>query len=676
MVNITQNFFYLLLFLSSFQWISSQTYELTGNPVNTSGWTLVSNAAVNTDFVQLTSDEKDKVGAIKLNDAINLNSCDQWRVEFDFRIDGNGSWDYGKGDGVAFWYLDNPPANYEIGEGLGIPKNAVGLMIGFDTFDNTSFSLMSKIHVVYGVNTGNIEFNYSLGSTYHTNDLLSTSPFIGNSYKHVIVTGQKDPADSQKTIVKIWIDGILLVNNSFKPQNAAAATNYGYFGFSAATGGASSRHSIKDVKIFIDKVPVNKTELTPVLPCPDSSGNISVDLSSYLPQIVSNPSDYSFSYLDESDWSIVSSDYEFSEDKTIIIRVEDPHNNYCDNDVKVHLKADKIIKNDITIRKCGTGDSDVFDLASANVNQQTGMKKEFYPSLLDLQNGTNEILNTSAYPSSTKDIFVKLINQKGCSDYAKIELIYNKLPVVKEAYLTECFLPDDTDSALFDLTNADVSSQGSFSKEYYLSESDAVTGTNSISKPSAYTSKSGFVYVKVKSADDCFEITKIYLQVVPPIVVRQILVQGRNVTINVKGGMSSYQYSIDGVNWQDSNVFTNLEGGNYTLFIKDSLGCNIAEYEFFMQNIPNVITPNDDGINDTVDFSLLTKKGNFKFQIFDRLGAQVFSSELSSPAYWDGKNNGRKVKTGTYWYVISWNENDLESTPVKYTGWIFVKNRN
>ncbi|WP_312177654.1 hypothetical protein, partial [Chryseobacterium sp.] len=34
----------------------SQTYQLTGNPVNTTGWTMVAPTVVNTDFVQLTPD--------------------------------------------------------------------------------------------------------------------------------------------------------------------------------------------------------------------------------------------------------------------------------------------------------------------------------------------------------------------------------------------------------------------------------------------------------------------------------------------------------------------------------------------------------------------------------------------------------------------------------------------
>jgi hypothetical protein len=132
----------LLLYLSLFLFccfgkISSQTYQLTGNPVNTTGWNIVPAAVVNTDFIQLTADQISQVGGIKLDSPINLKYCDKWRVEFDFRIDGNGTTAYGRGDGIAFWYLANPPASYTSGGGLGIPANSTGLMVGFDIFNNT-----------------------------------------------------------------------------------------------------------------------------------------------------------------------------------------------------------------------------------------------------------------------------------------------------------------------------------------------------------------------------------------------------------------------------------------------------------------------------------------------------------------------------------------------------------
>lgn len=57
----------------NYQFLQSQTYQLTGNPVNTNGWSLVSNAIVSTDFVQLTADQGGLYGAIKLKILLILN---------------------------------------------------------------------------------------------------------------------------------------------------------------------------------------------------------------------------------------------------------------------------------------------------------------------------------------------------------------------------------------------------------------------------------------------------------------------------------------------------------------------------------------------------------------------------------------------------------------------------
>src|SRR5690606_21825037 len=152
------------------------------------------------------------------------------------------------------------------GGGLGIPANASGLMVGFDIFNNTTEGQMSKVHILYGTNNtagNNIEFNTTPGSTFHSPDLIATNPFVGDTYRHVEVNGETDLTNPTNWIIKVRINGVLIVDQSFAPSGGAVGMSQGYFGFSAATGGASARHSIKNVKVFVDKVPILSNTITP-----------------------------------------------------------------------------------------------------------------------------------------------------------------------------------------------------------------------------------------------------------------------------------------------------------------------------------------------------------------------------------------------------------------------------
>lgn len=47
--------------------------------------------------------------------------------------------------------------------------------------------------------------------------------------------------------------------------------------------------------------------------------------------------------------------------------------------------------------------------------------------------------------------------------------------------------------------------------------------------------------------------------------------------VNVTGGTPPFEYSLDGVNYQTSNELTNLFAGNYTVYVRDALGCEFTE---------------------------------------------------------------------------------------------------
>ncbi len=67
--------------------------------------------------------------------------------------------------------------------------------------------------------------------------------------------------------------------------------------------------------------------------------------------------------------------------------------------------------------------------------------------------------------------------------------------------------------------------------------------------------------------------------------------------------------------------------------------------------IPNVFSPNGDGINDRWEVKYLESYPGATVEIFNRYGQQVFTSRgYSKP--WDGTYKGSQIPAGTYYYII------------------------
>ncbi|MBQ0151296.1 MAG: gliding motility-associated C-terminal domain-containing protein [Chryseobacterium sp.] len=321
------------------------------------------------------------------------------------------------------------------------------------------------------------------------------------------------------------------------------------------------------------------------------------------------------------------------------------------------IAASPVVQN-ATLRTCylpenvATG---LFNLSNATVTLQTGVTYNYYPSLTDANNGTNEILNPTTYIAPNGVVYVRVSNANGCFRVAEVTLI-----VFPPTYST---VLQDKIICMEDRTTLDAGP----GFDYAWSTGDL---TQTISNVGV-----GVYWVDLKSGD-CVtrQYVKVFASEQP--VISNIDISTNNITINAVGGTAPYKYSIDNINWQDSNVFTSLPRGDVKVYVKDSYNCVPLEVGVTIPNLINVITPNSDGINDILDYSSLANKPNLVFGIFDRYGNKIHQGTKENGYTWDGTTNGsKKVATGNYWYNISWNENTINKTAIKYSGWIMVKNR-
>lgn len=337
----------------------------------------------------------------------------------------------------------------------------------------------------------------------------------------------------------------------------------------------------------------------------------------------------------------------------------DPEFVDCEQITLTLTVAESPVVNDATLRTCfleaniATG---LFNLTNAIVTTQLGVTKKYYPSVTDANNQTNEILVPDNYVAPNGVAYVRVSNANGCYRVAKITLVV--LAPVESAVLVDKVI------CIEDKTVLDAGS----GFDGYEWSTGATTQTISNIGVGTY-------WVKLKTGD-CVtkQAVKVYASEQP--VITNIEVSTTNITVYVTGGVAPYEYSINNINWQSSNVFTELPRGDVKVYVRDTFNCVPIEVGITIPNIVNVITPNSDGINDILDYSALANKPNLVFNIFDRYGNRIHQGNKENGYTWDGTTNDKKkVSTGNYWYNISWNENGKAKTPIKFSGWILVKNR-
>ena len=98
--------------------------------------------------------------------------------------------------------------------------------------------------------------------------------------------------------------------------------------------------------------------------------------------------------------------------------------------------------------------------------------------------------------------------------------------------------------------------------------------------------------------------------------------------------------------YDDITYQLQLTGEGYCM-VSDTLHIKVMK----MPEIPNVFSPNGDGIHDTWQIKYLQDYPNSSLEIFNRTGRLVYSSKGNGRA-WDGTWEGKPVPVATYYYLI------------------------
>jgi len=109
---------------------------------------------------------------------------------------------------------------------------------------------------------------------------------------------------------------------------------------------------------------------------------------------------------------------------------------------------------------------------------------------------------------------------------------------------------------------------------------------------------------------------------------------------------------------------TYFQNGVYpvTLVVNQGSGCSSSFSQFisitnsnsFDFQIPNVFTPNGDGINDEFKLGGLNSCKKYRLSIYNRWGQKVFEADDAASQFWNGSNGNKKeAVAGVYYYILT-----------------------
>lgn len=421
--------------------------------------------------------------------------------------------------------------------------------------------------------------------------------------------------------------------------------------------------------VRIEKAPVAQITTAPIVVCDDDfDGNNSAKLSKFDNEIIQN---YDPAVFTTRTYSLTSggtaidpnSDFVFtSNPQTLYLSIG---TNTCVPEIypiQFYFGTQLMFN---TVQEVDICDNDIsgdqtFNLADyvSLITNETGITATYFDTEAKAKAGGTSTMSSSQTISSDKSFFIRIEKTGFCPNYKEIKF---KFKQPKKSLLIK-------DEVICKGTTIDLDAGAGFQ---FYEWSNGVKGqfANEIKGVPA-----GDYWVKLTSNDCVYQQYFKITEAEDP-VIDNVLIEGTTVTILVSGGTSPYTFALDNGAYQSSNVFTNVELGTHTVFVQGSDGCAVIAKDFTLINSQNYITPNNDGVNDVINYSSLLQKSEPKFEIYDRYGVQVFKGDTNNQFIWNGTSNGRPLPTSSYWYILEWNEFGNPNR-TQLSGWILLKNRN
>jgi gliding motility-associated-like protein len=340
-----------------------------------------------------------------------------------------------------------------------------------------------------------------------------------------------------------------------------------------------------------------------------------------------------------------------STSEELFVRVENIENPSCYDVTSffVGVSYQPIANQPVDISICDDSVNDGFetidltvqDFDILNGQSETENNITYHLSQSNADDNSNALSTTFTNLENPQTIYVRIenINNRVCFDTTFFEIIVNEQPVLNMEDQWPICEGDSVDLIADD------------GYDYYTWSTGETTRIITVFDEGTYTVNVSNVYgAVVCETSKSVQVALSNIAVITDIETID-WTQNNNVISVFVSGDGDYEYSLDGINYQDSNEFFNLNIDEYTVYVRDKNGCGITTDDVYLLYYPKFFTPNSDGYHDYWQLINSEKEPENQIFIYDRYGKLIKQISPSNIG-WDGTFNGNPLPTNDYWFTL------------------------
>ncbi|TMU55656.1 T9SS type B sorting domain-containing protein [Flagellimonas algicola] len=399
----------------------------------------------------------------------------------------------------------------------------------------------------------------------------------------------------------------------------------------------------------------------------DNDGVLSFDLTEKTSEILSSFPSGTVSFhetqndadLDQN--PIVGNYFNTANPQTIYFRIENSGNANCYNlgqfQIQVFDTPSATMPMDIVVCDVDETGRYTFDLGQKDLEILNGQAPNvfevlYFSSEMDALNNTNALLATAYNSNSASDVIYARVHNplfSDCFAITNFSVLINPLPQIglQDTYV---ICPDSPDLTIqadifesYEWTDSAGQVLGNAQEQFI-----AALGNYSLTvteTTNGVTCTNAFNFEVVSSgAPDSFTVSTDGVS--------------DEITLTVDAvGIGTFEYSIDGINYQTDNQFM-VFPGRYIVYVRDPFECRTLSQEIIALGYQKFFSPNGDNHHEYWNVIGAEQFPNSLLFIYDRLGKLLCQISPQGQG-WDGTYLRRPMPASDYWFRFEYGEGEV-----------------